>query len=379
MTTYLNESDVLLVQGSGKNPYKIRKIGGVVDCSCPAWRNLGGPIDIRVCKHIKANVDPNCLLPQAQAAMGFVASGSPQVALTQASQPSVAQPPVMAPVRLTKTGKVSTAVGGAVVKDTAPPCLLAHKWETEDPIGWWISSKFDGVRNWYDGEKFISRLGNEYHAPEWFKALLPKGVVLDGELWVGRKKFRETISAVKKLIPTDSEWQTVSYVVFDAPEYPGPFEDRMKYLEGLFEVLKSGDSLPGGDVRVVEQIKCKGADHLKKCLVAEESLGGEGVMLRSPGSLYESGRSKTCLKVKTFFDDEAVISGYTEGKGKHKGRVGAFLCDWQDKTIEIGTGLKDSDRINPPAIGTRITFRYQELTPDEIPRFASYIATRTYE
>lgn len=39
---FLNEGDKHYVQGSGKNPYEIKKVGGVVSCSCPAWRNLGG-------------------------------------------------------------------------------------------------------------------------------------------------------------------------------------------------------------------------------------------------------------------------------------------------------------------------------------------------
>jgi DNA ligase-1 len=34
-----------------------------------------------------------------------------------------------------------------------------------------------------------------------------------------------------------------------------------------------------------------------------EALGGEGRMLRRPGSRYESGRSATLLKVKTFHEE----------------------------------------------------------------------------
>lgn len=37
-------------------------------------------------------------------------------------------------------------------------------------------------------------------------------------------------------------------------------------------------------------------------------------MLRQPGSLYVGKRSKTLLKVKTFYDAEAKVIGYEAGK-----------------------------------------------------------------
>ncbi len=73
----------------------------------------------------------------------------------------------------------SLAAGGADGRrkrgaDTAPKLLLAHPWENDtDLTGWWMSEKLDGVRAWWDGQQFLSRLGNVYHAPDWFVAGLP--------------------------------------------------------------------------------------------------------------------------------------------------------------------------------------------------------------
>jgi DNA ligase-1 len=53
---------------------------------------------------------------------------------------------------------------------------------------------------------------------------------------------------------------------------------------------------------------------LKERLVEVQNLGGEGLMLRQPGSLYVGKRSKTLLKVKTFYDAEAKVIGYEAGK-----------------------------------------------------------------
>ena len=44
--------------------------------------------------------------------------------------------------------------------------------------------------------------------------------------------------------------------------------------------------------------------------------------------------------------------------------------------FSVGTGLSDSERENPPAAGSIITFRYQELSDGGVPRFPSYVRVR---
>ena len=41
------------MQGSGKNPYRIKNVGGVYSCTCPAWCNQSLPSNARTCKHIR--------------------------------------------------------------------------------------------------------------------------------------------------------------------------------------------------------------------------------------------------------------------------------------------------------------------------------------
>jgi len=97
-------------------------------------------------------------------------------------------------------------------------------------------------------------------------------------------------------------------------------------------------------------------------------------MLRKAGSLYEGMRSSTLLKIKTFYDAEAVVTGYLGGKGKNKGVTGSLKCQMASgKTFNVGTGLSDKQRKKPPKIGAIITYRFQELTRDGVPRFPSYI------
>jgi DNA ligase len=246
-----------------------------------------------------------------------------------------------------------------------PPILLAHKWEDQDPTGWWMSEKLDGVRAYWDGSRFLSRQGNTFNAPEWFTRGLPK-VVLDGELWVGRGEFQKCVSIVRKSAPHEG-WRAVQYVLFDAP-HQAPFEARLAYI----------DSIVGDYVRPLPQEICRGVDHLTGALAAVEAKGGEGLMLRKPGSRYEAGRSRTLLKVKTFVDDEARVIGHLPGEGKHKGRLGALDAVLKNGTrFSIGTGFSDAERENPPKIGSIVTFRYFELTKDGVPRFPAYLRLRS--
>lgn len=348
---FLNEGEKTEIQGSGKNPYIVKRTGGVVDCSCPAWRNMGGNIDTRVCKHMRANIDPSCMAPLQQALMG--------VAVPPAPKGSVKPP-------LTSTPEAD--------KDKEPPLLLAHSWDDEDPTGWWVSEKLDGVRAYWDGEKFISRLGNVYHAPQWFKDSLPIGVKLDGELFAGRGQFDSTVGTVKKRVANDAEWRNITYQVFDVLEYNEPFEKRIAYLEELQHVTSDGRW------EVLPQKLCTSKQHMLDMLKEVEALNGEGLMLRAPGSMYEAGRSKTLLKVKTFKDAEAEVIAHEPGKGKHSGRMGALVCRTADGTMfSVGSGFTDKQRENPPGIGTKITYKYQELTKTGVPRFPTFVTARDYE
>jgi DNA ligase-1 len=102
----------------------------------------------------------------------------------------------------------------------APPLLLAHVWENDvDLTGWWMSEKLDGVRAYWTGTQFLSRLGNVYHAPDWFLEGLPK-VPLDGELWCGRKKFQRCVSIARRQDKSEM-WRELTLVVAEITDPEG--------------------------------------------------------------------------------------------------------------------------------------------------------------
>jgi DNA ligase 1 len=266
--------------------------------------------------------------------------------------------------------------------------LLAQEWDgAQNVTGWIMSEKLDGIRAYWDGSRFYSRNGNVFSVPDWYLASMPKDVHLDGEFWIGRGMFQKTSGYVRRMDRGDY-WKTINYMIFDAPSVDSGFEERLAHVI-------ERTTLPDL-AKVLPHAACPSIDVLKTYLAAVEEQGGEGVMLRQPGSRYVRSRSATLLKVKTFFDTEAEVTGTTAGKGRHDGAVGALevivreeitlkagkkTCTIKAGTeFEVGTGLVDAQR-RPGAIpvGSTITFRFQELSTDGIPRFPSLIAVRDYE
>jgi DNA ligase 1 len=330
----LADGESVKMQGSGSKPYELKNVGGVYSCSCPAWRNQSVAIERRTCKHLRKL--------RGDAAEDARVGGS-------------GPPPRAKAAEEDKAG---------------PPLLLAESWDNvADLSGWWMSEKLDGVRAYWDGRQFLSRLGNRFHAPDWFVAGLP-ATPLDGELWIDRKKFQRTVSVVRRQDKSD-HWKEVKFLVFDAPAHGGAFEARLAFVGEC--VGRAG--LPYAAAH--DHQACKDVSHLRVELGRVEAAGGEGLMLRRPGSRYEAGRSATLLKVKRFHDAEARVIGHKAGAGRHKGRLGALQVELADGTrFDVGTGFSDAERNAPPPVGSFVTFRYQELSEGGVPRFPSYLGIR---
>ena len=331
----LQDGESVEIQGSAAKPYIIKNVGGVYSCSCPAWRNQSLGIEQRTCKHLRSYRSEQA---EEQRLGG---------AMPAPSRPASPKP-----------------------KPIVPALLLAETWSPDANVkGWWLSEKLDGVRAYWDGSQFLSRQGNRFFAPDWFVAGLPN-LPLDGELWLGRKAFQRTVSIVRRQDASD-HWRDLRFVIFDAPGCSGVFENRLAFVERRLAEHQPTFAEP------LHHYRCRGVSHLQEELNRIASLGGEGLMLRQPGSRYEAGRSATLLKAKRFHDAEARVIGHQPGSGRHKGRLGALAVVLPDGTeFAVGTGFSDAQREQPPAVGSTITFRYQELTDRGVPRFPSFVRVR---
>lgn len=276
---------------------------------------------------------------------------------------------------------------------------LAQNFTNQDVRGWLYSEKLDGMRAIWDGgltrgtlgsrirwsnsadrksTGLWSRLGNPIAAPDWWLDRLPKGIPLDGELYLGRGRFQELMSTVKAYV-SDRDWSDVEYHVFDSPyEFFDPRPLNWGYMDvgnskrasRFHETLARLPQYGNEVVRIVEHKKIvEVVRHLDEVL----EQGGEGIMLRNPNAIWVPKRSKNVLKVKGYFDAEATVMGFNPGKGKYEGMLGSLRVRWGDTMFDV-SGFTDAERIHGHfKIGDVITFKYREVTDQGVPKEARFV------
>lgn len=275
-----------------------------------------------------------------------------------------------------------------------------------------------------------SRYGKVIHCPKFFTEGFPD-YPLDGELYLGRQAFQSLMSVVKTLVPVKSEWKFVRFVVFDAPCYHSvfqtgrinnpQFEINISY-DKCIDALKLSDypkrpynfdsnyRLLQRDLKVNEYLRLHdqrllpfntemALNVIEESLESVTSLGGEGLILRHPASIWEPIRSAYTLKVKKLHDAEAIITGYRMGQGKYLGMLGSLTVNFGGIIFEL-SGFTDEERsltdpwhdwsVSNPGklwtdapldgsvsnlfkVGDKITFRYRELSNDGVPKEARYL------
>lgn len=278
-----------------------------------------------------------------------------------------------------------------------------------------------------------SRYGKIIHCPAWFVEDFPP-YPLDGELYIGRKAHQTLMSVVKTLEPTE-DWRGVTYNIFDSPRHRQVFVDgrinnpnyqlNMK-LEKVLHALAISCDQPLYDfdqtykllrrdlkqttyLRLHEQTLLPFSTLEALIIINNElervtDLGGEGLMIRHPCSMWTPTRSPMLCKVKKLEDAEALVIGYRAGLGKHLGRLGSLQVRFGATIFDLG-GFTDQERVlesgwddwarNNPGellphhaamygpivsrifpLNEMLTFRYRELSDDGIPKEARFLRKR---
>ena len=183
------------------------------------------------------------------------------------------------------------------------------------------------------------------------------------------------------------------YVVYDLWNHEGSYQER-------FDTLSTFLPEYVGRVKLIDNRLVGSAEKCDSLLTSIIDKGYEGAMLRDPESLYKQGRhtlkSQALLKLKKFFDDEAIVIGFEEkmtntnikeldergySKRSHKlegmvpaDTLGALVVKWKDVEFKIGSGYNDEQRKHiwdnrENLLGKLVTYKYQELSKYGVPRF----------
>ena len=306
--------------------------------------------------------------------------------------------------------------------------LLAHKYDDHKHkknfklTDYLLSQKLEGMRAFWDGgctknmkisqvpwanltvDRSVNdrlstglwtRLGRPIFCPEYFTEKFPK-CPLDGELYLGVNTFQKLMSLVKPFEANNSDWNGVSYCVFDSPNWViftekrklpwgrmgdvffGPeLNTSYSYFEDVWNkfLLPNVLECENPYIAPLHQHELSGEADLDYYMSQVFNQGGEGVMLRHRRSFWLPKRSKDILKVKFKDDDEALVVDIQPGEGQCAGRIGSLIVNWQGKVFNIGTGFTLEERLllMNTIIGKTVKFSYRGLTEEGIPKEARFV------
>lgn len=248
--------------------------------------------------------------------------------------------------------------------------MLLKVYDDRDIAGWVASEKYDGVRALWDGQTLRSRQGKIFCAPSSFLSQLPP-FALDGELWAGRGEFEKTTSITASC---DERWGELKYMVFDVPFESGGLLKRLGVLRDFLATHKVEQ------IKIIEQIPLKDKNEAYALLDELSAKGAEGIVVRDPNAPYKHGRQDSILKLKKFKDAECKITKIIP-RSDDENAIGAVFCqDLESKeSFKIGSGfgkLTNCEQNPQPKClkkGDIITYKYQNLTKNNKPRFASFL------
>lgn len=299
-----------------------------------------------------------------------------------------------------KFGDVEVTSGRGIRGELGPldPMLadvLHADFDTLDEDDWLAEVKYDGTRiilQHIDSEvraytrKHVDR-ADDIPTIRDAATNLPGGVILDGELTFVNP---QGVSTFQPIHTSQAELErrelTPVYYVFDVLYRDSedltdtPLIDRKAALERLVEETIS-------DPDTIELAPYRTSD-FSEFYREQTDAGEEGLIVKRRESHYYPGvRSEQWLKVKRFTERDAIVVGYTEGKGDRADTFGSLvLSDGEQCIGRVGTGFTEDelaeiaaemektddrpfteDEAGAPYTPVEpfvVTVKYQELTSD---------------
>lgn len=226
----------------------------------------------------------------------------------------------------------------------------------------------------------------------------------DGELIAGAPFAKDVFQRTTSSVMSEDKPDRVVFYVFDLWDMPHQdYRTRRQHLQMKMGQYGWDNPLCSPSPRL-----CENKDEILEELAQIESLGGEGLILRSPDSVYKYGRSTQkqgwLLKVKLFEDAEFEVVGfeermhntndaktnelgYTQRGSAKDGMVpmnmlGSLILKYGDTTFKCGTGFDDALRkeiwLNQGKyLGELAKIRYMTVGAKELPRVPSFQGFRS--
>lgn len=253
-----------------------------------------------------------------------------------------------------------------------------------------VSGKLDGVRTLAtvdeDGSvKYMSRNGKEFKnfgvfdnelrelaksAVDCFGFGYP--VEFDGEVMDKDGKFSNVMTQVHRIKNVDAN--ILRFKVFDIVSF-FDFHNRYYILQSLFDRTRT--ERVELVIHTVVQPVIMTENNIKALMENFVAQGYEGIVLKLADSSYVGGKSVAWCKVKPKETVDLKVMKVVIGGGKHAGKMGALICDFNGVEVSVGSGFSDEDRLefmtNTPEI---IEVAYQEVLKSGSLRFPTFVRVR---
>lgn len=224
--------------------------------------------------------------------------------------------------------------------------------------GSFVSLKIDCIRAMLRDRTLYSSGGNVITGVQHIARQFEPEDEFDGELTIPGKIFQ----VASGLLRSNADNPTAVFNVFDSPSWKVPFNERYNAME------QAAKHWPENIV-LLKHIIAKGSEHVKHQFAVALDHGYEGLVVKSPGHLYQLKRSWDWMKIKAADPDEVTIIGFNEGTGKFEGNLGSVKCRRKNGVIVDVGGFTDEIRYHiwnnkELWLNEIIEILYHEETPD---------------
>ena len=244
-----------------------------------------------------------------------------------------------------------------------PQVQLASKREGEPFVLGYYSRKFDGKRVYIkDGIPYsrsnkpcsIAPMQHILDQLQSINSFIPN-FVLDGECLYfenGVEDFKKGIS----LCQSDERREgcdNISFVIFDMIS-KDKFERKQQYkafrqeyeemLELFHDKKKESPDYSLLPTKFPNIFIARQDEDMTTMMELYKANNWEGLMYRNAYASYEFKRTRNLQKIKKMDDIELKLVDMEEGTGRHAGRLGAFIVEYEGNTVNVGSGFTDEQR-----------------------------------
>lgn len=208
-----------------------------------------------------------------------------------------------------------------------------------------------------EADQVLSRTGERVRSMEWLLPYMHRaygeqvmehgGVVVLGEAWDPKLSFAE-ISGRFRQHAQDDRLAVRVFDVLTASEWEAG-ETTVPYRQRLARVLKPTQWSAGvfpATTHFTPRTTGQGSTWQDWCNYLVAKGGYDGCILRDPEGGWKRGSGTTgeIIKLKRVLSFDLRVKDAEVGQGKHAGRLGAIVVDFQGKSLRVGTGFSDTER-----------------------------------